>query len=864
MVLSNELISQFAKLTTTEKSVKRETTIYGTVVEYNNTNYVRFDGSDLLTPVNTTVDMSPGERVTVLLKNHSATVTGNLSKPSAKNDTVNDVKQTVTGMESVMADVVRTNELEAESARIDTLVSSYLTVNETLNANAAHIKQLEAANTTITDTLNAANANIDNLQAGNVEVTNRLTAVEGIIKNLEVDNLDTETLRATYATIDFSNVGVANIGELYAKSGIIKDMVVSNSSVTGELVGVTISGDLIKANTLVADRLIIRGQNGLFYKLNTDGVSTESQQTDYNSINGKLIIAKSITATKVDVDDLVAFDATIGGFNLTENSIYSGVKNSVNANSPGIYLDDSGQVSFGDSANYVKYVKNTDGTYTLLIASDSLTASINNASKTATDYLNLSSVGLVVGQNPSNPTAGNTLISTDGVSIRKGTTVLAAFKADSRTATGITSANLTSTDSTDSESDGVTNVSGTVTSGETRANVYISTNGNPVYFPNGLETDKVLINDSSGIISNANIVLNGSLVDKSGEGVLTPLNSYGNMVIGYGRFQDGGATHVYGTRVKAKTKTGFSASVDGLTAIDTNNASGNATFGWHLYESNTGETNIYGKIVSLFAKDDIRINASGNNIRFDGDLVPYEGNVYNLGTPSLSIHDIYISCNDDNTDHGIKFSNTSGSALAVGINAEGYRIFGNTEYCTNIVTKSTTTTNTGYSFKVTCGDNPALTIEDNDARLLLYGGTDSTSRYLGSMAVYKRTYTNSANVVVTSNGMLGRYSSSSRRYKKDIVDLPIDTVRNLYDMPVRQYKYKADHISVEDERYETDIPGFIAEEVAEYFPIACDHIKDTEGNYVPEMWNSHVIVPALLKLIQDLNNRVYILENGGN
>lgn len=497
-------------------------------------------------------------------------------------------------------------------------------------------------------------------------------------------------------------------------------------------------------------------------------------------------------------------------------------------------------------------------------APEDVDSGILAASKTATDYLNLSSAGLVVGQNPSNPTAGNTLISADGVSIRKGATNLAEFKAASRSASGITSATITSTDSADSESDGITSVKGTIVSNESRANVYITTNGNPVYFSNGLETDKVLINNKSGIISNANILLNGSLVDNTGEGILTPINSYGNMIIGYGRYEDGGATHVYGTRVKTKTKSGFSASVNGVAAIDTNNASGNATFGWHLYEANSGETNIYGKITSLFAKDDIRLSATGNSIRFEGDLVPYVGNTYNLGTPSLSLHNIYISCNDDNTEHGIRFSNASGSANAIGVNPEGYRIFGNTEYCTNIVSKSTTTTNTGYSFKITCGDNPALTVEDNDARLLAYGGTDSTGRYLGSMAVYKRTYSsNSANVYVTTNGMIGRAGSSSERYKKDIVDLPLETVKGLYDMPVRQFKYRTDYIMEEDERYEVDMPGFIAEEVAEYLPIACDHITNSNGDVVPEMWNSKIIIPSLLKLIQDLNTRVKVLEAGG-
>lgn len=911
MVLSNELLSQFAKITKDDKATKNETTVYGTITKYNGGTYVRLDGSELITPVIVTADANEGERVTVLLKNHSATVTGNISSPAARVETVRVVTNNVEEFNTILADVVRTEtftaavatitqSLNANSANIKTLTTDNADVKGRLTAAEAAIKELVVEGTITTEFLDATYAKISSLNATNATINN-LTSRYGTFENLttetlnaykgRIETLETNTLTATqiaskYANINFSNIGKAAIENFYSKSGLIDDLVVGDGTVTGELVGVTISGDLIKANTLVADKLIIKGANGLYYKLNTDGVTTEAEQTAYNSLNGSVILAKSITATKINVSDLVAFGATIGGFHISEDSIYSGVKETVDNTTRGMYLDNDGQVAFGDANNFIKYYKDADGTYKLTIAANTVTFGIGNtnvetvingtirlanaaqasadaAAKTATDYMNLSSAGLVVGQNPSSPTAGNTLISTDGVSIRKGTTVLAAFKAASRTASGITSATLTSTDSTDSESDGVTSVRGTIKKNETRANIYITTNGNPVYFPKGLETDKVLINNN-GIILNDNIVIDGSIVDNSGEGILTPLNSYGNMVIGYGRYQDGGATHVYGTRVKAKTKTGFSASVNGVAALDTNNASGNATFGWHLYEANTGETNIYGKTTSLFAKSDIRLNANGNAIRANGSIVPYEANVYNLGASSLSFRNVYFSSVNDGSMHGIRYANSSGSTYnAIGVNEDGYIVYGNTDYCTNIIGRSTTTSNTGYSFKITCGDNPALVIGDNDARLFLFGGTDSTSRYIGSITAYKRTYTSAANMVVTENGIIGRATSSSRRYKKDISDLSLDSVKGLYNLPVRQFKYNDDSIASDDERYGIDIPGFIAEEVAECLPVACDHIRDSNGDLIPEMWNSKIIVPALLKLIQDLNNRVKNLEEKG-
>ena len=224
--------------------------------------------------------------------------------------------------------------------------------------------------------MNATKATINSLEAeyGDFKAlaTDKFTANDAAIKNLETDKLSANDADIKYANIDFANIGVAAIEKLFADSGIIKDLVVSGGHITGELVGVTIKGDLIEGNTIVADKLVVKGEDGLYYKLNTNGVTIEAQQTEYNSLNGSIITAKSITATKVNVDDLVAFDATIGGFNITSTSIYSGAKESVENSTRGIYLDNTGQIAFGDTSNFLKYYKNQNGNYILEISADSL------------------------------------------------------------------------------------------------------------------------------------------------------------------------------------------------------------------------------------------------------------------------------------------------------------------------------------------------------------------------------------------------------------------------------------------------------------------------------------------------------------
>lgn len=406
MGLSNDLISQFVKMTNDKSPTKGETTVYGTAVDNNGKIFVKIDGSDIVTPVNTITDVKSGERVIVTIKNHSATITGNTSSPSARTDDVKEVKEEVSNVKVLVADKASIGDLEAESARIDNLVADNVTIKDNLTASNADIDSLKASNVEITEKLTANEADIsklktdkldasaadikyatiENLEATNAEIhnldvtygefkdltTDKLTAIDASIDNLETNKLSATDADIKYANIDFANIGEAAIENFYAKSGVIQDVVISDGQVTGTLVGVTIKGDLIEGGTVVADKLVIKGEDGLYYKLNTNGETVSSEQTEYNSLSGTIITAKSVTAEKIAVDDLVAFDATIGGFNITDKAIYSGVKNSVDNTTRGIYQDSDGQMALGDASNFLKYYKDTSGNYKLEISADSI------------------------------------------------------------------------------------------------------------------------------------------------------------------------------------------------------------------------------------------------------------------------------------------------------------------------------------------------------------------------------------------------------------------------------------------------------------------------------------------------------------
>lgn len=418
MPLNNEIISEFAKLAMTKKETKTETVVQGTV-KYDGKLYVKLDGSDLLTPVDTTIDVADGDRVNVTIKDHTATITGSTSSPAAKKSTVEKQGSKISEFEIIVAYRVTADNIAATNGIIDKLVAKVANVTE-LSAVVAEIETLRATlvNTerlTTTD-IEAINAQINKLSADIIEATgitteeleadyaeigelkayvgdftyiiaDELEAINASIKNLNVKKLSATEADLKYANIDFTNINQAAVTKIFSESGIINDLVVSEGKITGELVGVTIKGDLIEGNTIKADKLVVKGSDGIYYKLNYEaGTFKDGEAVPDDGLHGSVIVAKSITAEKVQVDDLVAFGATIGGFKIGKNSIYSGVKESVNNTTRGIYLDNTGQVAFGDGSNYIKYFKDTDGKYKLDISA--ATIRLGSSGSTVEESLN--------------------------------------------------------------------------------------------------------------------------------------------------------------------------------------------------------------------------------------------------------------------------------------------------------------------------------------------------------------------------------------------------------------------------------------------------------------------------------------------
>lgn len=118
-------------------------------------------------------------------------------------------------------------------------------------------------------------------------------------------------------------------------------------------------------------------------------------------------------------------------------------------------------------------------------------------------------------------------------------------------------------------------------------------------------------------------------------------------------------------------------------------------------------------------------------------------------------------------------------------------------------------------------------------------------------------------VKIGSAGRLFREGSSSRRYKDHVGDMDAEDAENLYKIPVVFFKYKDGYLSEGDSKIGETLPGFYAEDIAEYMPAVADY-KNIEGAMLPENWNARYLIPYMVKCIQEQHKEIEQLKETNN
>lgn len=114
-------------------------------------------------------------------------------------------------------------------------------------------------------------------------------------------------------------------------------------------------------------------------------------------------------------------------------------------------------------------------------------------------------------------------------------------------------------------------------------------------------------------------------------------------------------------------------------------------------------------------------------------------------------------------------------------------------------------------------------------------------------------------VRIGSSGRIFRQGSSSIRYKNHIRYMNAKEAENLYNIPVIFFKYKDGYLTKDDPKVNEALPGFYAEDIAEYVPAAADY-KDIGGQRLPENWDSRYLIPYMVKCIQEQHKEIEQLK----
>ena len=864
---------------------------------------------------------------------------------TAVNASIDSIIANYASISYLEANYITASSIAAKYASIDYLAANYASIDY-LTANYASIDYLSANYATISN-LSAATASIDSLYAYYVSVSGRLDATIISVGSLSaykaditfanvdyasIDSAFISALDANYANVSFGNIDTANINSLFARAAIFSSVVIQDGVwVSGDLTAVTIRGDLIKAGTLVADRIVFLGEDGLFYELNSNGVTVSEDQDQYNSLNGSVITAKTVTAEQIYVQDLYALDATIGGLVIESGSIHTYQKTSVTNTTNGIFISPT-SMALGNSTAYMRF--NADGQNTLevsgiieatggkiagweigstsLVKMTKVTAGTpstqyrvrlyapNNATGTTTAFL--AGERSYNGMNPDDASSygswsDNFYIRYDGSTFANNITLGANISGLAPVATGgsLAASNVTGLAAVATggslAAGKVTGLSTVATSGSYNdlsnkpiipsLQGYIYVDGTIGSTPAAGATGFVV--SSQGLLQAANAVIYGTIYASAGTigGWIIASDSISKTVenltidnVVYAQVR----AMLYSPRSPSGGNTAFCVSrkvnasdswsypfivryngkMTATEATITGNVTANegyigGTGGWvittgKIYKGTAGSSKgifldaTAGTTATVAGASHanlmIGIGANfgvdkdgclfGTNVSISGAITATSGSFLCSSTGSQ----IYINSG------AIVIRNASGTKVGeISHNSNSFNIVGVTGYNLNIGYGVSTAINIGYG-----------------ASSINLGNSATGDVY--SVAIYEATASTSGSYIrVDSNGLLHRYSSSSR-YKSNVSAIPADDkiFDGLLSVKPKYYTYK--RLSESDQRYGQLMPGFIAEDILEYYPIACQ--KNQEGQ--PDDFDDRMVLVGTLSLLQKLYKRVDELE----
>ena len=339
MGLSSELASQFAKVTNDSSRNTNGTKLYGTITMLGEVPHVKLDGTEELTPISRTVEVAEGDRVEVMIANHSATVTGNLTDPSIG--------------------IMRAGNLET---RIEQTAKQITLTAEDLE------KKLTASITETAEGIRSEVSDLDGRLSGNI------TTVENGIRNDMANSLASMSDTLTGLSNDLTGLGEDLTGLEESTNSSISTINASIESIT-----LNVSNLDSKITQTAAE---IRSEvSAEVTDLNATIVDTETGIRDTISVEVASLDSKiTQTATSIQTDVSAKFetvDGEIEKFSTFKQTVegfsFMGTGGKVKINGGDINL--TGAISFSDLSDATTKQQEIDG------ISNTATSALNTANE---------------------------------------------------------------------------------------------------------------------------------------------------------------------------------------------------------------------------------------------------------------------------------------------------------------------------------------------------------------------------------------------------------------------------------------------------------------------------------------------------
>lgn len=157
--------------------------------------------------------------------------------------------------------------------------------------------------------------------------TDNLSAIEAEITSAVIEQVSADYADIRFANIDTANINKEKVKDLFVETGLIKDAIIVNGKITGYLDAVEINAASITSGTLIADRIMIKDENGDYwlYSANEQGEIIQSK-LDGNiikehTIGADHIIANSITANELSTELILSQKVVAEDLEITGGSV---------------------------------------------------------------------------------------------------------------------------------------------------------------------------------------------------------------------------------------------------------------------------------------------------------------------------------------------------------------------------------------------------------------------------------------------------------------------------------------------------------------------------------------------------------------